>query len=175
MSHIDGHVKRSTGNGRTDSISSNAERPPTSAFSTSTNDWITGTLTAMLEATEWMQPSMRQDAHVSTAVPETVLKGMSDFGHAGDPLGFMAAYIDLSNRQLEDWAKPMTAAMQQLIDMQLAWFGNFEKMRSQSFDQVRAGSESEDDGRTAWLNAQDNWLAMTQSWIDSAAANLKTQ
>ena len=175
MLHIDNNAKRPISNGRADSASSDAESTPTSPISASANYWIAGTLTAMRQATDWIQPSTDQGVSVSTTVLETFLKGMSDFGHAGDPLGFMAAYIELSNHQLEDWAKPMTAAMQQLIDMQLAWFGNFEKMRSQSFDQVRAGSESEDDGRTAWLNAQDNWLAMTQSWIDSAAANLKTQ
>ena len=129
----------------------------------------------MRQAADWIQPSTDQGVSVSTTVLETFLKGMSDFGHAGDPLEFLAAYADLSNRQLECWTKPMTAAAQHLIDMQLAWLGNIEKVTSQSFDQVRVSSESEDDARAAWLSAQDKWLAMTQSWIDLTAVNLKTQ
>ncbi len=148
---------------------------PASALPTSVNEWISGSLSAAQQAMRWVQPANGLGSPVSTAATEAFLKGMSDLGRANDPMGFMAAYSEWTGRQWEEWSKPMAAAMQQWIDMQFQWAGQLEKMISSPAAGKPSKPVLDEDGRTAWLQAQDNWLAMTQAWIDSSLANTKSK
>ncbi len=160
--------KQKKSNGHFDSASTIETDESTSGVSTPTNDWISAALSAASQATQMMQPFKGGGAQVSTTIAEAFFKGMGDLFRANETPQVMVVFTEYSNRQLEEWAKPISAAMQQMLDTQLQWFGNLGKMGFPQTSEKQTSPQIEDTWRNSWLNAQDQWLSMTQSWVDAS-------
>ncbi len=136
-------------------------------------DWMRFAQSTPLSPTQYKQPSGDQIFLIPSTLSAALVKGMSDLGRAADPVAFFAAYNEVVSHQLDECVKPIASAMEQLFDMQMLWFHWLEEMASLPSLQEGTNQRQKDVARASWLNAQDEWLAMSQRWIDRSVGNSK--
>ena len=100
-------------------------------------------------ASQWMQPFEFRNATDASFM---------------DPLRIYQAYADLAGRQLEECAKPMAAAWQQLIDMQMLWFGQLLETTSAAVAQCPTKTSAD---------AQAEWCALLQRYVENLESKPK--
>lgn len=131
-----------------------------------TQDWVTGPLTAPKQAVDSLLEMQCQWLKTASMGSETLAIELKELQQAKDPMQFMVAQFSLANQQLEIVTRQLAAAMQQLYDAQLLWLGQFDS-RS---EELRAKPALDNPGQSvleALGKVQDDWLKVTQNWIDT--------
>ena len=130
-------------------------------------DWINGSLAAAQQAANWMDQFQRLSVQAASSITESLAASLNEVEQAKDPVQLVSVQSSLVNRQLEELAQQLAAAMQQLFDTQLLWFGQMDE-KTPTPAVGKSNPAWDTTALSLWGKAHDDWLAMTQRWIASA-------
>lgn len=134
-----------------------------------TPDWLSGSLANPKAAVDSVLEMQRQLLKTASMGSETLAMELKELQDAKDPMEFVSAQISLANQQLEILARQVSAVLQQIYDAQLLWMGQWS---DKSADKKSAPSSAQQNNPalSALTKVQDDWLKISQSWIDSIHA-----
>lgn len=129
-------------------------------------DWLKAPMTDPKKAVDTMLEMQRQWLKTASTSSETLAMELKELQQAKDPAEFVSAQVALANQQLEILARQVAAVMQQIYDAQLMWLGQWDE-KAAAMQSASSAEESASTAFSALTKMQDDWLKMTQSWIDS--------
>jgi hypothetical protein len=129
-------------------------------------EWLQGAATRMQRAMDSMLQLHQQWIQGATQSSETLAEDLKGLQQARDPAELLQAHAALAGQQLELLSSQYSSMLQQIYDAHLLWLGQWDDK------QHSTGWQPSDALRnnpllSAWGKAQDDWLQLTRSWIDS--------
>lgn len=137
----------------------------------SVSDWINGYLAAVHQTTTWIKQWQRLSLLTAFSKGETLNAEWHAMEQSTetDTAPFLSEQATLIDNQLEENARQLSAAMQQIFDTQLFWVGHLVKEvtvpPTHKDKPISAAAQ-----RATWESVQDAYLAMSRLWIDLAKA-----
>lgn len=134
-----------------------------------TQDWLTGSLATPKKAVDSLLEIQRHWLRTASLGSETLALELKELQQAKDPAEFVSAQFSLAHQQLEIFSSQVASLMQQLYDAQLLWIGQWDE-KSEEPAAALASTQPTQQALGALGRVQDEWLKVTQSWIDSLSA-----
>ena len=132
-------------------------------------DWLNGSLAVPKKAVDSLLEIQRHWLSTASLGTETLALELKELQQAKDPVEFVSAQFSLANQQLEIFTSQVASLMQQLYDAQLLWIGQWDE-KSEAATATPASAQPTQQALGALGRVQDEWLKVTQSWIDSLSA-----
>lgn len=129
-------------------------------------DWFNGALAAPKKAVDSLLEMHCQWLKTAAQGNETLAAELKELQQARDPVQFMSAQFAVANQQMEVLTRQVSAVMQQLYDAQLMWLGQWDE-KSEEVQAAMTPQNPSQSVLNALGRAQDDWLKVTQSWIDT--------
>ncbi len=142
----------SSGNGHTDPQTHAA--PP---------DWVTDPMGGTRQTLDALMQLHQQWLESASMGGETLAQEIKELQQAKDPAQFISAQLAIVNQQLELCTRQVAALLQQVYDAQLLWLGQWDSKA----DEARSAADHSRSAFSALGRMQDEWLKVTQNWIDS--------
>jgi hypothetical protein len=138
-------------------------------------EWMSQSLAAAQQAAALLDDMQRLNAQATTAWAQSLAQAAREAEQAGDLQALMALPAQMWNRQLDLWMRRLSEGSQHLLEAELRWA---DQARNQALamglppwagqaDQAEAGVITP---LASFSQMQDAWLALSQRWIDSMAA-----
>ena len=129
-------------------------------------DWLQNAAVGLQRSMDTMLQLQQQCIKTATQSSETLAEDLKELQQAKDPAELLSAQAALASQQLELLSGHFSSMLQQIYEAQLLWLGQFdEKQQSEGRQPSRASDNNA--LLVAWGKAQDDWLKLTRSWIDS--------
>jgi hypothetical protein len=125
-----------------------------------TSQWLKGPSAVSERSTEWFTQLHKLCLNSSVSLGETLTTCFRELQEAKDLFQLLAAQSKTINSLIDIYAMQLTATQQHIVDSQILWLGQLEKT-------VDAPAMSEDSPMAVLEKAQDEWLHVTNIWIDS--------
>lgn len=147
-------------------------------------EWVQGSLDTARAAAGWMEALQRISLQIASSWNENLAQASRQAGQADDPYALMAVPAQVAKLQLEALSRQVATGLQDLFDHQVALVSQANDRATDALGRLaapeglapRRGADAADAAdRTgaplaAWGHAQDEWLAVTQRWIDAMDA-----
>lgn len=129
-------------------------------------DWLQNAMSGTQRTVDTMLQLQQQWIQNATQGSETLAEEIKELQQAKDPAELLAAQVALANQQMEMLSSQFSSLLQQIYDAQLLWLGQWDE-KSESAEPNPSQAAQSNAVLSAWGKAQDDWLKMTRSWIDS--------
>lgn len=129
-------------------------------------DWLSGTLAVPKRAVDSLLEMQRQWLKTASMGNETLALELKELQDAKDPVQFASAQISVAHQQLETCTRQVAAILQQIYDTQLLWMGQWDE-KSEGAPAAQSPAQASQSALSALGRVQDEWLKVTQNWIDS--------
>lgn len=141
-------------------------KPPADAGLPGVQAWIHGQLAAPKKVVDSLLDMQRQWLKTASMGNETLSLELKELQEAKDPMQFASVQIALVSQQLEICTRQVAAVVQQIYDAQLLWMGQWDDKRSET-PATPSLEQANQSALSALGRMQDEWLKVTQNWIDS--------
>jgi hypothetical protein len=128
-------------------------------------DWLHVPLAAPKQAIDSLLEMQRQWLKTTSMGSETLALELKELQRAKDPVEFASAQFTLVQQQLEILTRQVAAFMQQIYDAQLLWIGQFDE-KSGETPGTQSPAQQIQSALHALGRVQDEWLNVTQTWIE---------
>ncbi len=143
--------------------------------------WMNQSLQAARSGAEWFDQLHRIGMETSTAWIQTLATAMRDIERADSMESLLSVPAQLVNRQLELSTWRFGESVKQLLEAEMQWADQARKQAAEVASQMMPSTDSagampngaDNPVLEEWSRAQEQWLQMTQRWIDSAAAQAR--
>ena len=129
-------------------------------------DWLQNAASGMQRTLDTLLQMQQQWIRNATQGSETLAQEIKELQQAKDPAELLSAQVALANQQVEMLSSQFAALLQQIYDVQLLWLGQWDEKSGESERQPSQAARN-NAALSAWGKAQDDWLKMTRSWIES--------
>lgn len=128
--------------------------------------WMDGPLAAPKMVVDSLLEMQRQWLKTASMGNETLSLELKELQEAKDPMQFASTQIALVSQQLEICTRQVAAVLQQIYDAQLLWMGQWDDKRTAT-PAAPSLEQANQSALSALGRMQDEWLKVTQNWIDS--------
>lgn len=137
-------------------------------------DWLSGSLAAAQNVATWLEQSQQLNAQAINTWHENLSAAMRDAERADDMQKLMGVTTELLHRQMGTAIEQFGAGVRQALETEAQWM---ERLRTttvsasqrmlQTGKPVSSGDGASESALSNLGQAQAEWLAMTQRWLDT--------
>jgi hypothetical protein len=160
-------------NKRASGTKADASLAPGAAHSASENsipnpaDWLSNSFGSSQIGLEWVNQFQLSFLQSAIKWQAAMTQALGELQKAKNPLEYMSLEANASKTHFEAFATQASSLLQQLFDTQLQLHSRLIK-NSDPAEIASPAAQAAPPLLKAWGQAQDDWLKLTQSWIDAA-------
>jgi hypothetical protein len=140
--------------------------------------WVRGSLGAAHSAADWLEQWQRFNLDSVTSLSESLAAAAREAEQAKDPFALVGVPSQIMGQQLQEMMRQFGAVMQESMKAQARWAQQLRQhsgewtLQSTGSGTVASPAQAAPTD-AAWKSlaqAQDEWLAITQRWLDAVNA-----
>jgi hypothetical protein len=130
-------------------------------------DWMSNSFGSSQAGLEWINQFQLSFLQAAIKWQEALTQALGELQKTKNPLEYMSQEANASNTHFEAFAAQASGLLQQLFDSQLQLHNRMLK-NSDPAEIPSPAAQAAPALLKAWGQAQDDWLKVTRSWIDTA-------